>query len=66
VFDWRHQIAYLSAAGYGVLAPDLLGFGATDKPSAIEDYKFSKMSGHLAEILVHEGLDRVIGVGHDW
>ncbi|KAF1961725.1 alpha/beta-hydrolase [Byssothecium circinans] len=66
VYDWRFQIADLSAAGYGVLAPDLLGYGSTDKPTAVEEYKYSKMSKHISEILDHEGVKEVIGVGHDW
>lgn len=32
-YDWRHQINYFAGLGYGVLAPDLLGYGDTDKPS---------------------------------
>ena len=59
-------MADLSAAGYGVLAPDLLGYGETDKPTGIEDYEMSRMSYHVAEILEHEGLEGVVGVGHDW
>lgn len=66
VYDFRFQIAELSAAGYGVIAPDLLGYGGTDKPKAVEDYKFSVISKSVSEILDHEGLTTVIGVGHDW
>ena len=29
-FDWRHQIASLPKAGFGVIVPDLLGYGDTD------------------------------------
>lgn len=65
-YDWRHQIADLSAAGYGVLAPDLLGYGDTSKPEAKEEYDGKKMSGHLVKVLDAEGLEKVIGVGHDW
>lgn len=63
---WHKQIEDLSKAGYGVLAPDLLGYGDTDKPIALEEYANSKMSAHVARILDHEGLTEVIGVGHDW
>ena len=65
-WDWRHQISQLSRAGYGVLVPDLLGYGDTDKPTELQAYSMKRMSGHVAEILRKQGLRKVIGVGHDW
>jgi len=35
VYDWRKQITSLSEAGYGILAPDLLGYGETDHPDDV-------------------------------
>ncbi|KAF4991445.1 hypothetical protein FDECE_14040 [Fusarium decemcellulare] len=64
--DWKYQIAKLSAAGYGIVAPDLLGYGDSDRPTELEAYRLKRISGHLAEILDHEGLATVVGVGHDW
>ncbi|MEC8437548.1 MAG: alpha/beta fold hydrolase, partial [Pseudomonadota bacterium] len=37
-FSWRHQFAPLAAAGYHVVAPDMRGYGESDKPSAITAY----------------------------
>ncbi|TVY80775.1 Bifunctional epoxide hydrolase [Lachnellula suecica] len=65
-YDWRFQVKSLSDLGYGVLAPDLLGYGDTDRPVELEKYKWKKMSADLAQILDEEGLRKVIGVGHDW
>lgn len=65
-YDWRHQIKSLSELGYGVIAPDLLGYGDTDKPTDLERYKLKKMSADVAQILDEESLEKVIGVGHDW
>lgn len=65
-YDWRHQIAALKSKGFGILAPDLLGYGDTDSPAGIENYTLKRMSGHVAEILAKEGIKKVIGVGHDW
>ncbi|MCJ1403524.1 hypothetical protein MMC11_006747 [Xylographa trunciseda] len=65
-YDWRHQVHALSAKGFGVLVPDLLGYGDTDSPAAVEAYSFKRMSDHLAEIVAKEGIRKVIGVGHDW
>jgi len=66
VYDWRKQIADLTAAGYGVIAPDLLGYGETSHPASVEEYSRHKISASVVEILEHEGLKQVIGVGHDW
>ncbi|KAI0448704.1 Alpha/Beta hydrolase protein [Xylaria acuta] len=63
--DWEHTIPALAAEGYGVVAPDLLGFGDSSKPTELEAYKFQDIVGHLAEILDAEGLKDVVGVGHD-
>jgi len=34
-YSWRHQIPALVAAGYHVVAPDMRGFGKSDKPPAV-------------------------------
>ena len=37
-FSWRYQIPILVEHGYRVWAPDLRGYGGTDKPMGIENY----------------------------
>ena len=64
-YDWRHQVAFFADHGYGVIAPDLLGYGGTSKPASAEEYKAKKMAAEIAEILDHEHLDRVHAVSHD-
>ena len=39
---YRHMIAPLAAAGYRVLAPDLIGCGRSDKPAAVADYSYAR------------------------
>lgn len=65
-YDWRHQIYYFAPKGYGILAPDLLGYGGTDKPESVEAYKFRTMAADIIAILDHEGVERVHAVGHDF
>ncbi|KAL8934486.1 MAG: hypothetical protein Q9216_005886 [Gyalolechia sp. 2 TL-2023] len=65
-YDWRHQIHFFVNAGYGVIAPDLLGYGGTDKPSELEAYRLKTMSDDIAGILDHHKIPQVIAVGHDW
>jgi pimeloyl-ACP methyl ester carboxylesterase len=64
-YDWRHQIAFFASYGYGVLAPDLLGYGGTSKPSSPEEYKAKNMAAEITEILDHEKIQRVHAVAHD-
>lgn len=65
-FDWRHQIAHFSNLGYGILAPDLLGYGKISKPLEPEAYIGKRMAKELAELLAVEGISKVHGVGHDF
>jgi soluble epoxide hydrolase / lipid-phosphate phosphatase len=65
-YDWRHIVLELRERGYGVIAPDLLGYGDTDKPVEVAEYSFKRMGNDVAELIHIENLDKVIGVGHDW
>lgn len=65
-YDWRHQIPYLKNLGYGVLVPDLLGYGSSSKPLAVEPYIGLSMASDIISILDHESIQTVVGVGHDW
>ena len=64
--DWRHQVPFFESKGFGLIVPDLLGYGGTDKPSDVEAYRQSRMSLDMLEILDHEGAARAVIVGHDW
>ncbi|KAL8949187.1 MAG: hypothetical protein Q9222_004682 [Ikaeria aurantiellina] len=52
--------------GYGVIVPDLLGYGGTDKPMALEWYKLKSMSDDIASLLNNHQIEEVLAVGHDW
>jgi pimeloyl-ACP methyl ester carboxylesterase len=64
--DWRHQISFFAEKGYGILAPDLLGFGETSRPRELEMYRAEAMAGDIIEIMVSEDVGVVVGVAHDW
>jgi len=63
---WRAQIAALTDAGYRVIAPDLRGRGASDRPEDVRDYGLSAIVGDVIGILDALGLERAHVVGHDW
>jgi pimeloyl-ACP methyl ester carboxylesterase len=63
---WRHQIAALSDAGFKVIAPDLRGYGGSDKPAEIEAYSILFLAGDVIGVLDHLGVERAHVVGHDW
>src|SRR5438445_9671780 len=65
-FSWRHQIKALAEAGIRVIAPDQRGYGATDRPEAVEEYDIEHLTGDLVGLLDHLGIDKAIFVGHDW
>ena len=63
---WRHQVAALTKAGYRTIAPDLRGFGDSDKPSAVESYGMIQMVGDLIGLLDRLDVPKAHVVGHDW
>ena len=64
--DWRCIAPYFKDKGYGIVAPDMLGYGGTDKPVDPALYVPSLVTKDIIEILDAEGLQKVIGIGHDW
>lgn len=64
---YRHMIPILTAAGHRVVAPDLVGFGRSDKPSEQQDYTYARHIQWMSE-LVFEVLDLrdVTFFGQDW
>ncbi len=65
-YAWQAQLEYFGALGYRVYAPDLRGFGASDKPANISDYHIDKLAGDVLGLIDALGYDQVDLVGHDW
>jgi len=65
-YDWRRQIIHFQSQGYGILAPDLLGYGKSSKPEDRTLFRMNDMAGDIVSILDAEGLESVIGISHDW
>lgn len=65
-YSWRHQLPALAAAGYRAIAPDMRGYGGSDKPPHVTDYTMQKLTGDLQALCSALSIDRAIFVGHDW
>jgi soluble epoxide hydrolase/lipid-phosphate phosphatase len=64
---WSGLISkHLLPAGYGVIAPDLLGYGSSGKPEDFERYSLAEICGHLRVVLIAEQVETVIVLGHDF
>jgi pimeloyl-ACP methyl ester carboxylesterase len=65
-YSWRHQLGPLAGAGFHVVAPDQRGYGATDRPAAVEEYDILHLTDDLIGLLDAMGEEQAVFVGHDW
>jgi len=65
-YSWRHQLAALAEAGYRAVAPDMRGYGQTDKPEEIEKYTLLHLVGDMVGLIGALGESQAVIVGHDW
>ncbi|MPQ98055.1 alpha/beta fold hydrolase [Modestobacter sp. I12A-02628] len=61
---WRHQLVGLAEAGFRVVAPDLRGYGASDKPP--RGYDLPTLSADAAALVRALGEQDAVVVGHGW
>ena len=65
-FLYRHMIPVLTDAGFRCVAPDLVGFGRSDKPAARTDYTFQRHVDWMTAWLTANDLDGLTLVCQDW
>jgi haloalkane dehalogenase len=63
---YRKMIPLLTAAGHRVIAPDLIGFGRSDKPTQIDDYTYSGHVDWMRQWLLGLDLTGLSLVCQDW
>lgn len=63
---YRKMIPILTDAGYRVIAPDLIGFGRSDKPGSIEDYSYAGHVDWMEQWLLGLDLTGLTLMCQDW
>ena len=65
-YSWRRQISAIGSEKFKVIAPDLRGYGKTDKPEGVENYKVSVLAKDVLGLIHSLGEEKAVIVGHDW
>ena len=65
-YSWRHQLAALAEAGFHAVAPDMRGYGGTDRPDEIGAYTLLHLVGDMVGLLDALGEPSAVIAGHDW
>lgn len=62
---WRHQVAHFSDR-FRCIAPDQRGYGQSDKPPQVSDYKIRKLLRDVFQLADALKLRKFSVLGHDW
>jgi pimeloyl-ACP methyl ester carboxylesterase len=65
-YSWRHQLAALAAAGFRAVAPDMRGYGGSDRPEPIDQYTLLHLVGDMVGLLDALEAPTAAIAGHDW
>src|ERR1700741_2200204 len=64
-YSWRHQLKAVAEAGVTAVAPDLRGYGRSDRPEEIEKYTVVDTIGDIVGLVDALGADQAVLVGPD-
>ena len=65
-YSWRHQLPALADAGFRAIAPDQRGYGCSDVPPDVSDYRIEELIADVHSMLDALELETATFVGHDW
>lgn len=65
-YSWRHQFAALAKAGYHAVAPDMRGYGKSDRPQNIDAYNQVQVVNDIIGLIPALGYKTAVVFGHDW
>ena len=63
---YRHMIPPLADAGFRVIAPDLIGFGKSDKPTNKDDYTYAAHVSWMQQFVNELDLNNITLFCQDW
>jgi len=63
---YRFMIPPCVEQGFRVIAPDLIGFGKSSKPTRIEDYSYKAHCNWVRSLIEQLGLSQITLFGQDW
>jgi pimeloyl-ACP methyl ester carboxylesterase len=64
--SWTKQVDALAKAGFLAVAPDLRGYGLSDAPEGVDNYKMDHLVADVAAIIKDFGRSQAHVAGHDW
>jgi pimeloyl-ACP methyl ester carboxylesterase len=64
-YSWRHQLPALAKAGFRAVAPDLRGYGRSDRPEGVEKYTILDDIGDVVGLVDALGARQAVIAGHD-
>jgi alpha-beta hydrolase superfamily lysophospholipase len=64
-YSWRHQLLALAKAGFRAVAPDLRGYGRSDRPEEVEKYTILQDIGDIVGLVDALGAGQAVIAGHD-
>lgn len=65
-YSWRYQLPLLAALGYRAWAPDLRGYGASERPSRRADYALERLLADVAGLIDAAQPQSTLLIAHDW
>jgi pimeloyl-ACP methyl ester carboxylesterase len=63
---WLPELNRLVKEGFYVVAPDMRGYGKSEKPSAVSSYKSARLALDVKEIIEGLGRKSALVASHDW
>ncbi len=65
-FSWRFQLPMLADLGYMAWAPNLRGYGRSDRPVGVGNYALEDLLQDVAGLIDASGAEEIVLIAHDW